>query len=200
MRIPQVRDPAAFVEAFLEFYLGPGLGSRAKREVDAFVVHLLETQAGLSSQSNQQLSLLFKLSASRVATLRYEAKLRFMDPRASDEYLREGFLVAFLASNYDGQRDEVTLAIEDKYLRALTEAKLKELGTFSETAFNRELLRLPYASLEALLHALWPRHATHAKLKVLRKQLDGQSGAVRAIAEQTLRSLVNLLVKGALSA
>lgn len=73
----KVKDPAAFVKAFLERYLGNGFGTMQKREIDVLVFHLISDISQIKGQSNYEIANFLKVSESRVKSLRLDAGLRY---------------------------------------------------------------------------------------------------------------------------
>ena len=77
---------AIWAEEFLDHYLRDGLGVMSKKETEVLVMSLLERHAELDGKTSHELSLLFQQPETRVATLRYEAKLRY--PPDEKEYVQ----------------------------------------------------------------------------------------------------------------
>jgi hypothetical protein len=83
----------SFKADFLKHYLTFGLGSMPKSEIDALVMHLLDTygqdvSGPMANDSNQLVSEKLRTPVARVKKLSYEAALKF-GGRAEDRSIRD---------------------------------------------------------------------------------------------------------------
>lgn len=132
----------AFVEEFLQEYLSRGFGSLSKREVDVLVMHLLMKYADLDGMSNFDLSLAFKLSETKVKNLKYESSLKHSKNSASS--IEHDFLSLLDKAKLKviGKETWISLAIEDNFLKSAIKAKVKENGSFTDSSFNSEIVKI----------------------------------------------------------
>lgn len=135
---------SAFVDEFLQEYLSRGFGSLSKREIDVLMMHLLMTYADLNSMGNFNLSLALKLSETKIKNLRYEANLKYLKDTSADEIIETAFVGLLMTAELksDKQTTWIMLSIEDSYLKHAIQAKIKSRGSFTDSSFNSEIVKI----------------------------------------------------------
>lgn len=147
-----IKYTKAFVDNFLEEYLADGLGAKSKREIDILVMNLMLTYGNLEDRSNQELSILFQATESRIKSLRYEAKLKY--PPDAD-YVKREFLYILAKAQFDSDKGKIIFAVEDEFLRHAIQGRLKAEGRFADSSFNTEIVKIEQESLESVIEELY---------------------------------------------
>lgn len=130
-----------FANRFLKEYLSRGFGSLSKREIDILMLDLLVKCGNLEDISNFDLSLKLKITETKIKNLKYEANLRYREN--TEEFIRHSFLS--LLEKAKLKKDTATtinMAIEDNFLRNAISAKLKKNGSYTDTSFNSEIVKI----------------------------------------------------------
>ena len=169
-------DP--FKAQFLKYYLQSGFGILSKKNVDSLVMYLLDEYGmangkPLREKSNQEISVMLKIPATHVKTLRYEAALKFggMDSDKSKFKLLE----ILAKSHFEMDKDRVVFVMEDSFIRNWVQGLLKEKGIVFDTSFNRELVKVNTNNFCELLSQLYEREAVKKLRKGMEKARDQQT-------------------------
>jgi hypothetical protein len=130
----------------------------SKRDVDILVVHLLDRHAGVTLEKNQPLSLRLRTTESRLRALRYEARLRY--PPSDEKYFARHLLYALVVAEFQADKKQIAFALEDQYLRHELQGRLKAHGSFADSSFNSEIVKVRYDNLLAVLTELYGEDLT----------------------------------------
>lgn len=141
-----------FAKTFLDSYFQNGFGRMSKTEIDILVFHLLASTS-LTSFSNYEFSRILKISETKVKSLRYEASLRY--DNHDDDSLKCKFASIIKNDNFKVFGDKIVICIEDKLLRNFIDYRLKSIGSFSDSSFNRELMTINSDMFMELLKSLY---------------------------------------------
>ncbi len=171
-----IKTHKAFVDTLLSRYLEYGFGTLTKREIDILMMHLVLEHSDLQKTSNHELSIKFKISESKISTLRYEAKLKYVQNQES--YVKEEFFKVLGKAQFEVDKKRIIFSVEDKYLKTSIQAKLKEQGSFADSSFNTELVKISedaFVSLLASFYTEKERKNFENKVKKLIKTEDAIS-------------------------
>jgi len=136
-----ISDYQGFVKDFLSLYLERGFGSLNKREIDILMMHLLIKYSSISSKSNHELSLQFLLSPTKIKNLRYEAKLKYL--KKNDYFTKELLnLLKYVKLKKQDNNLWIMFSVEDELLKQYIQAKIKEIGSFTDSSFNSEIVKI----------------------------------------------------------
>lgn len=186
-----------FVEKFLSQYLKNGMGSMSKADIDALVMHLLDSyisNAGVSLQqfSNQTLSETLRTPVAKIKKLRYEAGLKY-GGRVEDE-AKKRFSASLSNAVFDVNSGKINLIIEDSLAKNWLQGQLKNYGQYFENTFNTEVVSLTPEGLFRVLRILLPNEdvdAFESKFNELAKDKNREE-IVKGFAD-----LAKSFVKGA---
>lgn len=197
-----IKNTKEFVNEFLDEYLSDGIGAKTKREIDILVMNLLMNYGELGEKSNQELSILLQAPASKIKSLRYEARLKY--PPDSN-YVKREFLYILTKSQVDFDKRKIIFAIEDDYLRHAIQGQLMAKGMFADSSFNTELVKIDVSSLESVISELYGNEIAENfrdGYNEMRSQLDGNesmaselSNGIIQFAVSTLKALGYELIK-----
>jgi len=143
-----------FEKEFLDNYLKFGLGSMPKSDIDALVMHLLDTYGlngspSLAIYNNQIVSERLKTPVSKIKKLRYDAALKF---GGEIEDQAQGRLLAALSkASLEPEDEKICLIIEDTLAKNWLQGQLKENQQIFDHSFNTEILKV---SASGLFHVL----------------------------------------------
>ena len=141
-----------FVDKFMEKYLNNGFGSMSKRDIDVLVMYLLIKYTKLKHENNFDLSMKLKLTESKVKNLKYEANLKYS--KKLEEGIKEDFL--FLLNNAKlqviGKETWISIVVEDIFLRNAIKAEVKKNGSFTDSSFNSEIVKISTYDFSYLMY------------------------------------------------
>jgi len=141
-----------FASEFLDSYLQHGLGVMSKKETEILVMRLLG-ECGCFERhrnANHDLSLLLRIPETRVASLRYEAMLRY-PPEDPEEYARGRLLNIIWLADPSADGKNIQIIIEDRYVRQHLTALAKLRNSVIDTSFNREIIDIHWENLAAVM-------------------------------------------------
>ena len=183
-----------FEKDFLANYLKLGLGSMPKSDIDALVMHLLDTYgldgSPLAIYSNQTVSERLKTPVVKIKKLRYEAALKF-GGRIEDQ--AKGRLLAALSKAIlepDGEK--ICLIIEDSLAKNWLQGQLKIHQHIFDYSFNTEIVKVSSDGLFDVLSAVFDRGEIEAfkkgyddakKKKTDKERLAAFTGVAKKFAE-----------------
>jgi len=153
---------SGFKDDFLRDYLQFGLGSMPKSDVDALVMHLLDTygmqgSAPLSHYRNQAVSELLRTPVSKIKKLRYDAALKF-GGRVEDQ-AKARLLVALNSASLELEGKKIRLIIEDTLAKNWLQGQLKNSQMIFEHSFNTEIIKVSAYGLFDVLNEFFDRQA-----------------------------------------
>jgi hypothetical protein len=196
-----VNDFRAFTNKFLEEYLSNGMATMSKREIDILMMHLLLEYCNLSNMSNYDLSLMLKLSETRVKSLRYEARLKYPTP---ENYVEREFLIVLGRAKFELDKSDktnvekmkISFVIEDNFLRQAIQGKLKARGMFADTSFNSEIVRVESGFLLSIIDDIYGE-ARSSEFKEAIKQFSkaDQKSLAAKTKDVILPAVINIAVK-----
>jgi len=150
----EIAKEKEFIEEFLTAYTDRGFGSLSKREIDVLLMHLLMKYSDVSSKSNHRLSIDFLISPTKIKNLRYEAKLKYS--RVDNSFKTEFFQLLGKVKFKQQQNDIwIMLSVEDELLKQYIQAKIKEKGSFTDSSFNSEIVKVELNDFVNLLDELF---------------------------------------------
>jgi hypothetical protein len=149
---PNSRRLSEFASQFIESYLQHGLGVMSKKETEILVMHLLDECGCFDGRrnANHDLSLLLRIPETRIASLRYEGKLRY-PPKDPEEYARGKLLNIIWLADPSADGKNIQIIIEDKYVRQHLTALAKRRNSVIDTSFNREIIDIQWEKLAAVM-------------------------------------------------
>ena len=141
-----------FASQFLDAYLQHGLGVMSKKETEILVIHLLEECGCFDGRSNanHDLSILLRTPESRIASLRYESKLRY-PPKDPEKYARGKLINIIWLADPSANGKNIQIIIEDKYVRQYLTALAKRRNSVIDTSFNREIIVIHWEKLATVM-------------------------------------------------
>lgn len=138
-----------FAIEFISRYSKVGFGSMNKNDFEVMIFDLLKKFGNLKGKSNYDISLELQITESKVKKLSYEAELKYNNHDAAT--FKNDFFKILEKSRYKRDTNKVLFSVEDKFLRTSISAKLKELGHFSDSSFNSEIISIDLESFIDLL-------------------------------------------------
>ncbi|MDP8566428.1 hypothetical protein [Methylophilus aquaticus] len=148
-----------FEQEFLSNYLKFGLGSMPKSDIDALVMHLLDTYglegSPLANYSNQTVSERLKTPVAKIKKLRYEAALKF-GGRPEDQAMGR-LLAALSKASLEADGEKVCLIIEDVLAKHWLQGQLKIHQQIFDYSFNTEIVKVSASGLFAVLGSVFDK-------------------------------------------
>lgn len=143
-----------FGRKFLETYLRDGLGVMSKKETEILVVSRLDELGIFRNLGNSEASRLLRLPESRIATLRYEALLRY-PPESPKTYVQRELMIALLKSDFDSESGRIRLMLENKYVRSYLKGEFTKHGKVLDRSFDSDIASAKPEALFAVLEQLF---------------------------------------------
>lgn len=123
-------------------------GSMNKNDYEVALFHLL-LENGYSDKSDHFMSKLLQIPESKVKRLRYEVNLVY--PKTDDEYKKEFYYLLNRQSYKMTHDNKIQFAVNDKMLRLYLIDMLDEVGSFSDSSFNSNIVTISASDLIILL-------------------------------------------------
>ena len=177
-----------FGKEFLDVYLLRGFGNMTKSELDVLIFSLIRKYV-LSEMSIFEISRSLKISESKVRTLIYESDLKYSDTKEETLKKKFGQLVENL--KFKIENDKIMFSIEDKLLRSFISSKISEIGAFSNTSFNRNMMVIHSDMFIDLLTNLY------GKENISRLECELSKRMSTTKTSSILKSCFNEFLKGA---
>lgn len=123
-------------------------GSLNKNDYEVALFHLL-LMNGYADKSDHFMSKMLQIPESKVKRLRYESYLVY--PK-TDEELKEEFYGLLKGRSYKMTNDnKIQFVVNDKMLRLYLNDKLDEVGSFSDSSFNSNIVTISPMDMMILL-------------------------------------------------
>ena len=123
-------------------------GSLNKNDYEVALFHLLLIN-GNANKSDHYLSKMLQIPESKVKRLRYESNLVYPKP---EEELKKDFYSLLSARSYKLTHDnKIQFAVNDKMLRLYLNDMLDEVGSFSDSSFNSNIVTISPMDMMTLL-------------------------------------------------
>lgn len=133
------RRKLLFASTFLAGLARAPLGSLSKSEID-YLAFVSLVDAGVVSIDAPafELAQLLEVTPAKVSTFVYQYRVRTQSPETLLDDLASAIVIVSLPA--DGN---VVLNVEDRYWRETLVARLKNVGVYTDTSFNRERVTVP---------------------------------------------------------
>ncbi|MBX9899845.1 MAG: hypothetical protein K2Y28_03590 [Burkholderiaceae bacterium] len=185
---------STFEKDFLNNYLKLGLGSMPKSDIDALVMHLLDTYgldgSPMAIYSNQTVSERLKTPVTKIKKLRYESALKFGE-RIEDQ-ARGRLLAALSKASLEPEGEKICLIIEDSLAKNWFQGQLKTYQHIYDYSFNTEIVKVSAEGLFEVLSTVFDKDEIETfkngydnakKKKTKKEMLVAFKGVVRKFAE-----------------
>lgn len=162
-----------FEKEFLDNYLNFGLGSMPKSDIDALVMHLLDSyglngSGPLAIYGNQTVSERLKTPVNKIKKLRYDAALKF-GGRIEDQAMGR-LLAALSKASLEPDGAKICLIIEDSLAKNWLQGQLKINQHIFDYSFNTEIIKVSSSGLFEVLELVFDKDE-------LKKFKDGYDAA-----------------------
>jgi len=186
-----------FETEFLENYLKFGLGSMPKSDVDALVMHLLDTYGlngspSLAIYNNQIVSERLKTPVSKIKKLRYDAALKFGGD--IEDQAKGRLLAALSKASLEPEDEKICLIIEDTLAKNWLQGQLKENQQIFDHSFNTEILKVSAQGLFHVLESVFDKEKL-SKFREGYEKLQDEENHQKRIT--TFKSLAKKFAEGA---
>ncbi len=197
----KVNDKENFTKDFIERYSTQGFGSMNKNYFEVLIFDLLRRNGNLKDKTNYEASILLKIPDSKIKRFAYETDLKYGNINLQD--ITKDFFKIIAKSKLLTDQNKIQFVIENKFLRTSISAKLKELGHFSDSSFNSEIISIHIDSFIDLLESYYPKKSIEQIVKDCKKLVKADKGEeitvklimkkfIEGIATQAGKQTVNL--------
>ena len=146
-----------FGELFLDRYLKRGFGSMSKSDFELLIFDILRVIDSGVHKSNYQWSIDLHIPETKVRKLAYEADLVYHDYDV-DALIKKFFtLLKQNISKFSSDGKKIQFVVEDRSLRTMLYADLKELGYFADASHNGEIVSVELRAFSSLLMKYYPQ-------------------------------------------
>ena len=169
-------EAKAFAEEFLRAYLAGGFGSMPKRELDVLAFHLITRLKQYRGLSTYDLANALRVSERRVKGLRLESALRYAqaDHQEALRALASRFF-EYCKTRPVAEGGYIQFALDDPVVQREFEQAARALGFFTDTSFNREIIKVPHHVFVAVFASVFPdveKQFTEVVRKTVRKETE----------------------------
>jgi hypothetical protein len=182
------RTKLLFASAYLAGLSRAPLGSLSKSELDYLAfVSLVDAGVVSADAPTFELAQLLEVTPAKVSAFVYAYRVRTQSPEHLLDDLANAIVIVALPA--DGN---VVLNVEDRYWRETLISRLKAVGVYTDTSFNRERVTVDASKFAHVLAALFGDRARGLgrKLAAERRHTVGVDvlGLVAALPAATLRA------------
>lgn len=185
----QITDNEKFSKDFIDLYSRSGFGSMNKNDFEVLIYDLLKRYGNLKEKTNYQASILLQIPESKIKRLAYEADLKYGNIQEED--ITKDFFIIIANSKLRPDQNKIQFVIENKFLRTSISAKLKELGHFSDSSFNSEIISIHIDSFIALLESYYPEKSIEQIVNEGKKSIRVDKGE-----EITFKLIMKKFIEG----
>ena len=197
----ELSDKENFSKDFIERYSKAGFGSMNKNDFEVLIFDLLRRYGNLKDKTNYQASILLQIPESKIKRLTYEADLKYGNINQQD--ITNDFFNIIANSKLRADQNKIQFVIENKFLRTSISAKLKELGHFSDSSFNSEIISIHIDSFIDLLENYYPKKSIEQIVKDCKESVKADKGEkitfklimrkfIEGLATQAGRQTINI--------
>lgn len=144
------QNKSSQLSIIIKEYLNRGFGSMNKNDFEVWIFNYL-LRNDLNAQSNYDISVELGIPESKVKRLRYEASLKYGNPKDKTQYNKAFLSLLDNVNLKKGSGNIIQFAVEDIQLRKYLDSILKKKGFFSDTSFNTEIVSITIDDLVVLL-------------------------------------------------
>ena len=146
-----------FGELFLDRYLKRGFGSMSKSDFELLIFDILRVIDSGVHKSNYQWSIDLHIPETKVRKLAYEADLVYHEYDANVLIKKFFTLLEQNISKFSSDGKKIQFVVEDRSLRTMLYADLKELGYFADASHNGEIVSVELRAFSSLLMKYYPQ-------------------------------------------
>ena len=159
----KLKRPQDFADDFIKIYLQNGFGIMNKSELEILIFHLLRRDDFCNQKSIFGISRELHIPEAKVRKLIYEADLRYGD--ISDAYVKNEFFACLSKAHFQTTGNKIEFPLEDKLVRSAIDDKLRLMGYFSDTSYNRDVFSIHIEAFVALIDVYYPASTKNEVLK-----------------------------------
>lgn len=197
-----ITDPErlqVFAADFLNYYLERGFGTLPKKDIELHIFHLISRIEELDDQSNHQMALDFKITPTKIKTLRFERNLKYQHQIELDVKGEFFKCLSKAKLKKNGSNNWIALNIENTFVREGVKAKLKEIGHFSDGSFNSEIVSIEKDAFLDLIENFYQAEILSKEdLATLRKEI--KTTAKLEESDLTFKGLFKVFIEGVVQA
>ena len=186
----KLNSPQTFATNFVDKYLQNGFGIMNKGELEVLIFHLFRVDKSFNCKSIFEISRELHISETKVRKLIYDADLRY--GQTDDKFIKNEFFHCLTLAKFHSDNNMILFPIDNKVVRSAIDDKLKSLGYFSDTSFNRDIFSIHIEALVALVDSYYDETVKKTVLnkceKIIRKSKNDKL---------TFRQLIRELILGA---
>lgn len=166
-----IHRPQEFLKTFLESYFERGLGSLNKRDIEVLLIYLLVRDGCMGPDIDiNKISRLLKLSQTKTRNLVYDVQLRYL--QYSEVEAIKHFIELIENARFEITKERITFVVRDPLLRQYLEDWISHIHGFSDTSFNKELIKISPELLPEIFTYLAGIHSSEqVKLEELKSRL-----------------------------
>lgn len=153
-----------FAKEFIGKYLHNGFGTMNKGELETLIFHLLRKDESFRKMSIFDLSRTLQIPETKVRKLIYDSDLRY--GKTDDEYVINEFFKYLVQGKFQSESNKIMFPIDNKVVRSAIDDKLRSLGYFSDTSFNRDVFSI---QIDAFIELINDYYTKEVKDEILDK-------------------------------
>jgi len=151
-----LNNPTIFANKFLNKFVENGFGSLPKRETEIYIMNLLLEDGQFVNENGDidfhEISLILKLSETKVRNLIYEVELKY---RNNHNFL-EQLIELIEKQKYEVDGDKIKFSIQSPLLKQYFEYEIRKLpNSISDGSFSKNIVTISKDTFEKLLKSLY---------------------------------------------
>lgn len=149
----KINSPEEFATEFIEKYMHNGFGMMNKGELETLIFYLLRKDVSFKSMSIFEISRTLHISEAKVSKLIYDADLRY--GKTDDDFVINEFFRYIKQAKILSDGSRIMFPIDNKVVRSAVDDRLKSLGHFSDTSFNRDIFSIQTDAFVDLINSYY---------------------------------------------
>lgn len=149
----KINSPEEFATEFIEKYMHNGFGMMNKGELETLIFYLLRKDVSFKSMSIFEISRTLHISEAKVRKLIYDADLRY--GKTDDDFVINEFFQYIKQAKILSDGSRIMFPIDNKVVRSAVDDRLKSLGHFSDTSFNRDIFSIQTDAFVDLINSYY---------------------------------------------
>lgn len=145
-----LKSSEQFAKEFIGKYLRNGFGMMNKVELETLIFYLLRKDESFRKMSIFETSRTLHISEAKVRKLIYDSDLRY--GKTDDEYIVNEFFKYLKQGKFQSESKKIMFPIDNKVVRSAIDDKLRSLGYFSDTSFNRDIFSIQIDAFVELIN------------------------------------------------
>lgn len=173
-------------QQFLDLFFGElshySFGSMGKRDMDCLLLHSLLESNIVKYESNRDLANLLGINESKIKNYLLDIRFKYTDDNIDNNILTIiNMILEEKKIKLAHEKDFYIFALEDPILRSDLEKKMKDLGYYADTSFNKEIVKIRDFAFVSFLYKFTSGGNTALTLKEIEGEISEKEREIAKI-------------------